>query len=78
MVTVGTKGHCYIHLRNLTQRPVHHIEFEVLGFVFGFRKQQNAYSGSNNTSIFIDKVPFSLHAWTRLTDNNTNAKEEQV
>ena len=39
---------------------------------------QNSNSGCHKTSIFIDKVPFTLHPWIGLIDTNTNAKEEQI
>ena len=61
----------------MTRRPVDHIKFEDLGFFLVFWKQQNSNSGSNKTSIFIDKVPFTLHTWIGLTDTNTDAKEEE-
>ena len=38
--------------------------------------EQNSNFGSN--SIFIDKLPSTLHPWIRLRDTNTNAKEPQI
>ena len=32
LVVRGIQCHCYVHLMNLTKRPVNHIEFQVLGF----------------------------------------------
>ena len=74
----GIKCHCYIHLRNLTQIPVNHIEIYFLGFFVVVRMPQNSNSGCHKTSIFIDNVPFTLHPWIGLIYNNTNAEEEQI
>ena len=30
------------------------------------------------TSIFTEKVPFTLHPWIGPKDTNTNATEEQI
>ena len=62
----------------MSQRPVNHIELLDLRYLFFFGILQNSNSGHKKSSIFIDKVPFSHHPWTRLTDNNKNAKEEQI
>ena len=58
-----------------TKKPVNHIAFKILGF---FRLPQNSNSGCHKTSIFIYKVPFTLHPCIWLIYNNTNAKEQQI
>ena len=42
-----------------------------------FRKPQNSNSGGHKTSIFIDRVPFTLHPWIRIIYTNTNSKEQK-
>ena len=73
----GIQSHSYIHLKNLTKRPVNHSECKALGFLFVFWRPQNSNSGGHN-SIFIDKVSFTLHPSIRLIYANTNAKEQKI
>ena len=68
--------HCYIHLRNLTKRPINRKEFWVLGFFF--RMPQNSNSRGTKSTIYIDKVPLTLLPWVGLIDTNTNEKEPQI
>ena len=41
------------------------------------RRTQNSNSEGQKTSIFIVKVPFTLHLWIRLIYTNTYAKEQK-
>ena len=54
--------------------------YRILGFriFFAFRRPKNCNSGGHKTSNFIDNIPFTLNPWIRVTDTNTNAKEQQI
>ena len=58
----------------LTKRPYNHTKFFVLVNFSGFRKWQNSSSGSDETKIFIYKVPFTVHPLVELIHNSTNPK----
>ena len=51
--------------------------FNVFGNFSGVRKWRNSISGSDETKIFIYKVPFTLHSLVELIHNSTNAKEQK-
>ena len=56
------------------------LSYRNLGFmIFSFfRRRQNSNCVGDKTSIFIDKVYFTLHPRIRLIDTNTNAKEQHI
>ena len=58
----------------LTQTPQIHTKFYILGNFSGFQKWQNSISGSDETEIFIYKVPFTLHLLVELIHNSTICK----
>ena len=78
LVIRGKQCHYYINLRNFTQRHDNYVEFQVLEFFLVFRKQRNSDSRSNKTSIFIDKVHFTLPPWIRQVAININEEKKLI
>ena len=62
----------------LTKRLHIYTKIYVFGNFSGVRKWQNSSSGSDETKIFIYKVPFTLHPLVELIQNSTNAKEQKI
>ena len=78
LVIRGTQCNCYIIWEIWPKDLLIVYNLMFLDFLFLFWKWQTSISGSDKSSIFIDKVPFSLHPWIGLIDNNTTKKEQQL
>ena len=59
----------------LIKTPHIYTKFYVLGNFPSFRKCRNSISGSEETDIFIYKVPFTLHSLIELIHNSKRRKK---